>query len=537
MEKTTQDISRLLAEKDFDSMEEANAFIEETLQGGGLPQASAPVTALGKAQELVYQAFETESHRKRVQLAKRALKTSGDCADAYVLLAEETAEDLEEARELYERGVEAGERALGEGAFEQDAGHFWGILQTRPYMRAREGLALCLWALGEREAALEHYIEMLRLNPHDNQGIRYVLADCLLEEEMDEPLGELLAQYEDEASAMWVYTRALWRFRKEGATQEADAALREALQTNPYVPPYLLGQKSLPGALPELVGLGDESEAVSYFARALTGWLKTPGAIEWLRESAGAGATGTGATGAGAAGAGSIGEGAEVIPLPGREPAGANTSFSSDDFGSDEEEEAFLAALDAEEGAAVELLRRALPELRAAEPPPEELAVAAKRVRTGLSRGEWPFDHMLGATAWDPENLPKSDIELWLGAVGAPVSPREEMGLGSEEEAAIMALELADWLGATIGLVRAGVGASASPETLISYIDRCPEVDGIFDPEDSGVAGMAFELVLPAWEAAGALDEHRRLTALGMWGLPRALSWAWGGDFEAGEAG
>jgi hypothetical protein len=32
----------------------------------------------------------------------------------------------------------------------------------------------------------------------------------------------------------------------------------------------------------------------------------------------------------------------------------------------------------------------------------------------------------------------------------------------------------------------------------------------------------------PTWEAAGALDEHRCLTALGRWGLPRALSWAWG---------
>jgi hypothetical protein len=51
------------------------------------------------------------------------------------------------------------------------------------------------------------------------------------------------------------------------------------------VPLYLLGHKSLPGALPELIGFGDESEAVAYFARALSAWLRTPGALEWLRQN------------------------------------------------------------------------------------------------------------------------------------------------------------------------------------------------------------------------------------------------------------
>jgi tetratricopeptide (TPR) repeat protein len=287
MEKVSQDLGRLLAEREFESIEEANAFLENMLREGGgkLPSAPAPTTPLERAQDLIYEAFETESSRKRVQLAKKALKVSPDCADAYVLLAEEDARSLEEARELYQKGVEAGERALGRETFEEEAGHFWGILETRPYMRARQGLAVCLWELGEREEAIEHYREMLDLNPGDNQGIRYELAGYLLDEELDEELGELLERYEEDASALWVYTRALWRFRKEGDTEEATAALKEATETNPYVPLYLLGHKSLPGALPELIGFGDESEAVAYFARALTGWLRTPQALEWLRQN------------------------------------------------------------------------------------------------------------------------------------------------------------------------------------------------------------------------------------------------------------
>jgi tetratricopeptide (TPR) repeat protein len=286
MEKVSQDLGRLLAEKEFGSIEEANAFLENMLREGGgkLPSAPAPTTPLERAQDLIYEAFETESSRKRVQLAKKALNVSPDCADAHVLLAEESAKSLQEAKDLYEKGVQAGERALGEETFEEEAGHFWGILETRPYMRAREGLAACLWELGEREAAIEHCREMLDLNPGDNQGIRYELARWLLDEEMDEELGELLERYEEDASAFWVYTRALWMFRK-GDTEEATAALKEAIETNPYVPLYLLGHRSLPGALPELIGFGDESEAVAYFARALSAWLRTPGALEWLRQN------------------------------------------------------------------------------------------------------------------------------------------------------------------------------------------------------------------------------------------------------------
>ncbi len=70
-------------------------------------------------------------------------------------------------------------------------------------------------------------------------------------------------QYEDEASAYWLYTRALFRFRTEGASERANRELKQATETNPYVPLYLLGRKNfLSRGLPELIGLGDESEAV-----------------------------------------------------------------------------------------------------------------------------------------------------------------------------------------------------------------------------------------------------------------------------------
>jgi tetratricopeptide (TPR) repeat protein len=135
--------------------------------------------AIEKAQDLIYDAWERATARSRIALARKALAITPLCADAYSILAEE-ARSVEEARDLYARGVEAGELELGRKGFKEYAGHFWGFLETRPYMRARAGLAGALLKLGEGEAAIGHYRDMLELNPGDNQGIRYVLTGCLL---------------------------------------------------------------------------------------------------------------------------------------------------------------------------------------------------------------------------------------------------------------------------------------------------------------------------------------------------------------------
>ena len=106
----------------------------------------------------------------------RRFHLSPDCADAYVLLAEQ-ARNRKEALELFEQGVAAGERALGPQMFRDEVGNFWGILETRPYMRARLGLAECLWTSGRRDESVVHLQDMLRLNPGDNQGLRLILVN------------------------------------------------------------------------------------------------------------------------------------------------------------------------------------------------------------------------------------------------------------------------------------------------------------------------------------------------------------------------
>jgi tetratricopeptide (TPR) repeat protein len=251
----------------------------------GLRGESDQDTPLAKAQALMYRAFEEPDEQRRVQLAKDALAICPDCADAYVLLAEHVT-SRKEALRLYEQGVAAGERALGAEACERDVGHFWGLLEIRPYMRSRLGLAHSLWTAGQREEAVRHLQDMLRLNPGDNQGVRYTLAGFLLFLDRDDDLARLLQQYPEECSAAWAYTKALLAFRQRGDTPEARRLLKEAKKTNRHVPAYLLGEKFPPTERPGYYSPGDESEALSYLGGFLAAWKSTPGAVAWLRENA-----------------------------------------------------------------------------------------------------------------------------------------------------------------------------------------------------------------------------------------------------------
>jgi tetratricopeptide (TPR) repeat protein len=239
-------------------------------------------SALEDAQDLMYRAWETADQRQRVALAKEALSRSPLCADAYVLLAEETAKTPAEAIDLYRRGLEAGEKAVGPAAFQEDVGHFWGLLETRPYMRARGGLAQALWDIGYHDEAIEHYRELLRLNPNDNQGNRYLLAGCLLALDRDADLTALLDAYGQESTAEWSYTWALVAYRRDGDSVEARSLLEKATTANSHVASYLLGRKKLPRKPVPYITMGGEDEAQEYARRYAAAWANTQGALEWL---------------------------------------------------------------------------------------------------------------------------------------------------------------------------------------------------------------------------------------------------------------
>lgn len=249
------------------------------------PRQAPSNLALDQAQEMIYDAWDSGDPRRQVALANEALKISPLCADAYVILARHTPR-ADKQLDLWRRGVEAGQAALGD-AFEDYVGHFWGVLETRPYMRARYGLASALWERGARAEAIDHLRDMLRLCPGDNLGVRYVLSAWLIEAGRDDDLDALFKSYPSDGDAGWSWTKALAAFRRGGDGAKSRAALDRAVRTNGYVAAYLLGTKRLPRLRPPFISIGSEDEAVDYAARGTAGWRNTPGALAWLRERVG----------------------------------------------------------------------------------------------------------------------------------------------------------------------------------------------------------------------------------------------------------
>jgi len=277
-ERVFADMDRFFSAHPADSVEEMSEQASKLFSGRSIDElVTPPETPREQAQELCYQGFSTHG-RRRVQLARQALAVDPDCADAHVILAERAA-TLESTLEHYAKGVAAGERALGREAFERDAGHFWGITDTRPYMRARFGLAETLAELGRAEEAIEHYQALLRLNPNDNQGVRYLLLPKLMELGRDAEAARLLKEW-NEQSAIWAYTQALLAFRLSGRSAAARRELRTAFRINPHVPELLTSSDPLPS--PAHYSPGSIEEAVICAEELRAAYAETKGALRWL---------------------------------------------------------------------------------------------------------------------------------------------------------------------------------------------------------------------------------------------------------------
>ncbi|MDM7919279.1 MAG: tetratricopeptide repeat protein, partial [Methanosarcina sp.] len=135
------------------------------------------------AQELVFKGME---HLAGGDLSgarryfKRAIKLAPEVADAYSGLALVAREryKLQEAEEYFKLAYEKARASLGT----EDPGAFswWINDKTRPYLRARFGLALIYGETGRYDEAISELREIIRRNQNDNQGVRYHIAPLFL---------------------------------------------------------------------------------------------------------------------------------------------------------------------------------------------------------------------------------------------------------------------------------------------------------------------------------------------------------------------
>jgi len=285
MDRIAAHMQRAMEGQDFKSREEYEAFVQTHFIGKRI-EDFVPETSLEKAQDIVFRAYSVMG-RKQIHMARKALQVDPNCADAYILLAERT--PLQDKQlEYYTQALRAAERTLAPEVFEKDAGHFWEVVETRPYMRARFRLAEHLNAMNRLQEAAEHFRELLRLNSQDNMSARFWFWPCLLRLGKDKEVEQLLKQSRsDRGDCTWDYTRALLTFRQKGDTATARKHLDQAIKNNSICAEYLMNGKAFPKPTSDGHSLFYDDEGAFCADVLASAWHETTGAAEWLDETIG----------------------------------------------------------------------------------------------------------------------------------------------------------------------------------------------------------------------------------------------------------
>ncbi len=239
-----------------------------------------------QAQQLAWDAMEHmgQDEDRAAELCRKALDIYPDCVDAIHMLANIESQWERDFVIGIRKAIEAGRRELGDDFFRQNKGYFWGLIETRPFMRAMGALAE---ALADNEYHLDEAIslheEMLELNPNDNQGIRYGLLGCYLAKRRYGEAQSLLEQYPGEVSAFLLWGKVLLDYATKREV-EAARSLREARQQNPHVERYFFPRKQKPRKHLEYYSPGDESEAIACAKLIHVAWKAHSPARKWLQR-------------------------------------------------------------------------------------------------------------------------------------------------------------------------------------------------------------------------------------------------------------
>jgi hypothetical protein len=297
VERNLMRMQRYLERKGIVVTPENEKEVEEMLAEGEWrgPEGDHAATALDRAQDLVYDAFEANdlTGHQQASLAKQALRVSRNCADAHTLLAEYEATTDEIALRHYTDAIKAAELALKDVDLTARPGDFWYLMKLRPLLRALAGAADTNVLIDEPERALALYRRLYEIDALDLIEVRESYIGLLSEFGLNEELIEFLHRQgrlktiEDE-SVHVEFSLVLAFFRMQGDSGTARMALAAAAERHPRVVGYLLGAERINAN--DLLGVGAADEgvqAVQYFVRDIWMWLRTPNAIEWVRANAG----------------------------------------------------------------------------------------------------------------------------------------------------------------------------------------------------------------------------------------------------------
>lgn len=152
------------------------------------------------AYDLYDEAIEESDYNHAKRLLRKAIKLKPDFTDAKVELLTFIDDDLKRIRELEKLEKIEKEKLMNEGYFtEKNIPHFYGILETRPYIRLLNMLAIQYQGIGSYRKAMEIYENIIYLNENDNTGSRYSLMGIYTLLEDKEKMEKIINKYPEDS--------------------------------------------------------------------------------------------------------------------------------------------------------------------------------------------------------------------------------------------------------------------------------------------------------------------------------------------------
>ena len=185
-------------------------------------------------------AWRERNPQARIKAAKEAIELNPECATAYILLAEEEAEDIQDAEVKFKEAFRIAETNYRRSQQQQLQNQMTELQHRRDtnvmiYIRRR--LAMCARKLGKMKEAVKLFKDLAKeippimhvLNIHEN------LLECLLEMGNYADVQAVLAKYDDISlpkSAAICYTAALLKARSVADKFSADVAGKRGNKTS-----------------------------------------------------------------------------------------------------------------------------------------------------------------------------------------------------------------------------------------------------------------------------------------------------------------
>ena len=193
-------------------------------------------------------------------------------------------DDGEMTIEDYQEYIDDFKKNVGEEFFKENEGNFWAIPETRTFMGCLFEQTLLFWQNNEKDKAIDQLKYILKLNPRDDQGVRYVLLAYLLELDMLEDAQSLMMSYGDDYSTYWSFCELLLDIKKQEDSAIIEMEFGMCVECNEFVVPYLIGDEKIPSDAVGSYDDGDRNEAIFYVQSAGDAWFNDENALSTLKE-------------------------------------------------------------------------------------------------------------------------------------------------------------------------------------------------------------------------------------------------------------